>query len=448
LTDTIPKIEYTASETAIYRRKITVTIADRLKNSADNLVTPTAELETLELAAETIAIADCLRETASPENIYHSVDQLNRQTGETFNGYGSLAVAVGTRLDPNYQAKQSRRTAKKVENDLFENGITDENNNLLVNSNGDLITFGRGVRLRFVTLSMPELVCSASLKLLILDRALVLFKKRKLWAERVKGGYVNKEWTDGKATYFRWNFHSHALIVSLWITQKEIAFHWTKCVELACIEYDVDFPETDSNGQPINFLNVWINDVVTHAEKNDKSLKSAISEISKYVAKGSDIENVPVAELAGLNNLLSGRRMFEPYGIFNKHKGRERFEMTDEHGQPFLFWRDGLEENAVITTPSLDKGTQLTASTTGASSKPKSDTLVRIGTRMILEGKRREWLAILAKKMKERRAFRRFQLMQLNPDAIFFTLDGKRFASSDFVRPKKQNVQSFIAIAA
>jgi hypothetical protein len=444
LTDIIPKTEYTASQTAIYRRKITAKIADRLKSSADKLITPTAELETLEMAAETMAISDCLRETASPENIYHSVNQLNRKTGETFYGYGSLAVAVGTRLCPNYQAKQSRRTSKKIENDFFENGITDEKGNLLVNSNGDLIKFGRGVRLRFVTLSMPELLCSASLKLLILDRATVLFKKRKLWAERVKGGYVNKEWTDGKATYFRWNFHSHALIASLWITQKEIAYHWTRCVELACIEYNVEFPETDSNGQPINFLNVWINDVATHAEKNNKSLESAIFEISKYVAKGSDIENVPVAELAELNNLLSGRRMFEPYGIFNKHKGRERYEQTDEHGQPLLFWRDGLEENSVIITPSLDKGTQMTAT----APKPAKDTLVRIGTRMILEGKRKEWLDVLAKKMHKRRAFRRYQLMELNPDAIFFTLDGRRFSSSDFVRPKKQIVESFIAVSA
>ncbi len=446
MTDIIPKTEYTASQTAIYRRNITVKIADRLKSSADKLITPTAELETLEMAAETMAISDCLRETASPENIYHSVNQLNRKTGETFYGYGSLAVAVGTRLCPNYQAKQSRRTSKKIENDLLENGITDEKGNLLVDGNNNLLRFGRGVRLRFVTLSMPELVCSASLKLLILDRALVLFKKRKLWTERVKGGYVNKEWTDGKATYFRWNFHSHALIASLWITQKEIAYHWTSCVELACIEFNVDFPETDSNGQPINFLNVWINDVATHAEKNNKSLKDAIFEISKYVAKGSDIENVPVAELAELNQLLSGRRMFEPYGIFNEHKGRERFEMTDEHGQPLLFWRDDLESEAidVASTPSLDKGTQMTAT----APKPARDTLVRIGTQMILAGHRKEWLELLHKKMHKRRAFRRWQLMELNPDAIFFTLDGRRFASSDFVHPKKQIVESFIAVSA
>ncbi len=417
-------------------------IADRLEQSAVKAIE--ANLVSREEIAETIAIADCLRDTASPENIYHSVNQLNRKTGETFYGYGSLAVAVGTRLCPNYQAKQSRRTSKKIENELLENGITDEKGNLLVDGNNNLLRFGRGVRLRFVTLSMPELVCSASLKLLILDRALVLFKKRKLWTERVKGGYVNKEWTDGKATYFRWNFHSHALIASLWITQKEIAYHWTSCVELACIEHDVDFPETDSNGQPINFLNVWINDVATHAEKNNKDLKSAIFEISKYVAKGSDIENVPVAELAELNQLLSGRRMFEPYGIFNEHKGRETFEQTDEHGQPLLFWRDGLEENSVIITPSLDKGTQMTAT----APKPKRDTLIRIGTQMILAGHRKEWLELLHKKMHKRRAFRRWQLMELNPDAIFFTLDGRRFASSDFVHPKKQIVESFIAVAA
>jgi hypothetical protein len=443
LTDIIPKTEYTASETAIYRRNITVKIADRLEQSAVDAIK--ANLVAREEIAETIAVSDCLRETASPENIYHSIDQLNRQTGETFNGYDSLVAGVGTRLCPNYQAKQSRRTAKRIEKDFRENGISDEKGNLLVDGNNNLLAFGRGVRLRFVTLTMPELVCSATLKLLILERALVLFKKRELWKEKVKCGYVNKELTDGKAADYRHNFHSHALVASKWIDQKGGATNWTSCVKLACVEYNVDFPEKDSYGQPIKLLHVWITDVATYATKNDKSLKDAIFEISKYMAKGSDIENVPVGELMELNKTLSGRRMFEPYGIFNNHKGRERFEQTDEHGQPLLFWRDDAASEATDadSTPLLDKGTQLTASTT--SDTPK-ETLIRIGTRMILAGQRKEWLAILAKKMRERRAFRRYQLMMLNPDAIFFTLDGKRFASSDFVRPKKQNVQSFVAI--
>ncbi len=447
LTDTIPKTEYTAAQTAIYRHNITVKIADGLEQSAVKVIDANADIATLELAAETLAVSDCLRETASPENIYHSIDQLNRKTGETFNGYDSLVAGVGTRLCPNYQAKQSRRTAKKIEKDFEENGISDEHGNLLIDDNGYLKRFGRGYRMRFITLSMPELLCSAILKLLILDRALVLFKKRKLWTEKVKGAYLNKEFTNGKAAYFRWNFHSHALVASKWIDQKQIAFHWTSCVKLACVEYDVDFPETDTKGNSIKLLNVWISDVATYATKNDKSLKDAIFEISKYMAKGSDVLKVPVGELMELNKTLSGRRMFEPYGVFNKHKGRETFEQTDEHGQPLLFWRDDVASEAmdVASTPLLDKETQLTASTT--SDTPK-ETLIRIGTRMILDGKRKEWLAVLAKKMKERRAFRRYQLMMLNPDAIFFTLDGKRFASSDFVRPKKQNVQSFIAVAA
>jgi hypothetical protein len=422
-----------------------VKIADRLEQSAVNAMQ--ANLVARQEIAETIAIADCLRETASPENIYHSIDQLNRKTGETFNGYDSLVAGVGTRLCPNYQAKQSRRTAKRIEKDFEENGISDEKGNLLVDGNNNLLRFGRGYRMRFITLTMPELDCSATLKLLILERALVLFKKRELWKEKVKCGYVNKELTDGKAAHYRHNFHSHALVASKWIDQKSGANNWTGCVKLACVEYNVEFPENDSNGKPIKLLNVWITDVATYATKNDKSLKDAIFEISKYMAKGSDLVKVPIAELMELNKTLSGRRMFEPYGMFNKHKGRERFEMTDEHGQPLLFWRDDLESEAMDAdgTPSLDKETQLTASTTSGTPK---ETLIRIGTRMILDGKRKEWLAILAKKMKERRAFRRYQLMMLNPDAIFFTLDGKRFASSDFVRPKKQNVQSFIAVAA
>jgi hypothetical protein len=407
--------KFTPAQTASYRRRITLDIASRLESSA------LPESEFSELSAETLAVADCLRETALPENIYFSVDQTNFRTGECFNGYGSLAVSVGTRLCPNYQAKQSSRTNKRIRAFFERVGITDSHGNLLVNNNGNLSNFERGVRLRFLTLSMPYLDCSATTKLLILAYALVLFKKRSLWVENVKGAYISKEFTNGKAVDFHWNFHSHALIVSKWLDQARIAFDWTDCVIAACSEYDTKFPELDSKGKPINFLNVWIKDVSTYAKENQMSLDGAVFEISKYMAKGSDILNVPSNELPELNRLLSGRRMIESYGIFNSHKGKSIIETED-----------------VESKPSLDKGTQMTA-------KEKKDTLVRIGTKMILDGKRDEWLIFLHRKMDKRRAFRRQQLSDINPMAKFFTLDGGSFSSSDFICPEKPNVKSFVS---
>jgi hypothetical protein len=65
---------------------------------------------------------------------------------------------------------------------------------------------------------------------------------------------------------------------------------------------------------------------------------------------------------------------------------------------------------------------------------------------MILEGRREEWRMLLHKKESLRRAFRQRQLAELYPEAIFFTLGGRKFASSDFVHGEKPNVKSFISV--
>jgi hypothetical protein len=393
---------YSARETAIYRCGVTAKIAAGLEESSEF---------TAELRAETLAVADCLRETALPENIYFSVGQTNSETGESFEGYGSLAVAVGTRLCPNYQAKQSRRRNRRIRKSLAAQGVTDDEDNLLVNEDGNLKNFANGVRLRFVTLSMPELCCAAEEKLSILDRALVLFKKRSIWVDNVLGAYVSEEFTDGEASSFRWNFHAHALLVSKWIERDEIGNDWTDCVEKACEDFRVEFPSLSS---PTNRLHVWINDVATYARENQVSLDSAVFEISKYLSKGSDILNVPVAELAALNRTLSGRRMFEPYGIFNSHRGTQPEQETSD----------------AADTPLLDNRTQLTAEEETESESAvelRRETLVERGTRMILEGRRSEWLLDLRKEMGRRRAWRRKQLLTLYPRAVFWTLDGRMF---------------------
>jgi hypothetical protein len=421
LTDSNPssvtgkRSKFTPAQTASYRRGITLDIATRLESSAlsDSCLS--------DLSARTLAISDCLRETALPENVYFSVDQTNFRTGECFDGYGSLAVSAGTRLCPNYQAKQSSRTNKRIRSAFERVGITDSHGNLLAKDGGNLLNFERGVRLRFLTLSMPRLDCSSTTKLLILAYALVLFKKRSLWVENVKGAYISKEFTGGKAVDFHWNFHSHALVASKWLDHGSIAFHWTECVIAACSEYDIEFPEVDSKGNRINFLNVWVKDVSTYAEENQMSLDSAVFEISKYMAKGSDILNVPSDELPELNDVLSGRRMIESYGIFNSHKGKSVNKVK-----------------IVESKPLVHKRTQMTA-------KENKPTLVRIGTKMILDGKRDEWLLFLRRKMEKRRAFRRHQLSDLNPMAKFFTLDGGTFSSSDFIFPEKPNVKSFVS---
>lgn len=433
--------DFTACETALYRRDISVSIADRLAESANIELlaalacrTPAA-LALAEFAAESLAVADCMRETASDENIYYSTDQINFATGELYDGYGSLVCAVGTRIDPSHQSKQSTRWSRKIKKSYVQLGITDADGSPLVRKDGSLKNFASGVRLRFLTVSMPLLKCSAAQKLLILDAALVKLKKRDVWKNSVVGAYLSEEFTNGEAAYFSWNFHAHALLVSKWLDQELLAAEWTDCVIKACELYNVEFPEFDTKGNPINHLHIWINDVATYAKEKGISLAKAIFEVSKYSCKGSDILNVPTEELAELRRTLHGRRMVESYGIFNNQKGKSEpqksieeleleailFEHNDQSTEP--------ETDNSGDKPLLDTKTQLTPK----AAKPKTETLIRIGTRMILEGKRSEWLALLAEKMRKRRAFRREQLAELQPNATFHLLSGRTFSSSDYL---------------
>ena len=95
----------------------------------------------------------------------------------------------------------------------------------------------------------------------------------------------------------------------------------------------------------------------------------------------------------------------------------------------------------VIESPSIYTSPQLTAE-----KRTPMPTLLRIGAQMIAEGRRDEWKILLNQKMGRRRAFRRQQLAEKHPKAVFYTLSGDRFSSSDFVFSDKPKV-SFASTA-
>jgi hypothetical protein len=373
----IEKPEWTAADKASYRQREGVKMSKLLEKSANIIHSPRG-----------LAVADCIAETASPENIYFSSEQINFQTGELFDGFGVLTEAVSSRLCPSYQARMSKRARKMVREAL------------------ERVKAADGERLRFTTLTMPNLGVSFETTIEILDAAIVLLKKRKWFKKNFRAGVQAIETTIGEREHF--HSHCHILAFTKWIVWHELGDEWTECVEAACRKFDVPLVVTTSH----NRLIVDVRLVVAKSRDARKSIgfDDAIQETCKYLVKGADWLKVPIEKLCEIETALRGRKMIRTFGECSQPANADGQESTFEGAATY-----------VHTTDTTD------GSDAEAVEKLKVETLVELGTRLITEGRRDEWLLILRKKMSERRAFRRKQLLELYPGAIFWTLDGKSF---------------------
>ncbi len=371
------KPEWTAEDKANYRHRQGLKMADLLENSADAVHSPRGQ-----------AVADCIRETASPENIYFSTEQVNFQTGELFDGFGVLTEAVSSRLCPSYQARMSKRARKMVGEALAR-----------VKANPD-------ERLRFITLTMPNLEVSYELTIKVLDAAIVLLKKREWFKRNFSGAVQSMETTIGEAEHF--HSHLHILGFSKWIVWKELGEQWTSCVGEACRRFDVPFVVRTAHER----LVVDVRLVVSKSRDARQTIgfEDAIQECCKYIVKGSDWEKVPLEKLCDIERVLRGRKMIRTFGQCAASSS-VKAEITDFSGS-----------NTHIYTTDTTDGLQAKQA-----QKLKVETLVETGTRLITSGRRAEWLLILRRKMGERRAWRRKQLLEMYPMAVFWTLDGKSF---------------------
>ncbi len=372
-------IEYSASDKAVY-----------LMQDGRKLANLFAQSALLKQDAKFIARADLLRETYRPRNIFHATDLINYQTGELFDGYGVLINAVNSRLSKAYLTASARRARKRMRATLAET-------KLFV-----------GERYRFLTLTMPFLKANVATVLKVKDRALTLLKKRRLWTSNVRAGFISEEMTIGESSTFyftHFHTHAHALIVGKFVYQWQFADVWTECIERACAEFGVEFLMRNLVS---NRVAVDIKDVVTYAKKKGRSLDDAVEELCKYVVKGSDYEKVPVAQIAEIDEALFNRQMIKSYGDFNNQKGKGKKETASK--------------DTSLDTKYITDGAALL--------KPKRarrPSMVETGVRLILDGRRDEWLQIIGLTMEQRREFRVEQLAWKFPHACFRTLDGGRW---------------------
>ncbi len=344
--------------------------------------------------AETMARADCIAETASSDNLYHSVDQVNYETGECYEGYGTLTLTGASRLCPSYLAKCSRQQRREKREDLAR--VKPKQFDLL----------------RFITLTMPNLQTDFKTTFEILFRAFSLLKKREIFTKNVTGAIYGHETTVGAENHH--HSHIHILAWSHWINQSELAEIWTQCVEKACAEIGVKCAVNTWHGRMIVGIQLARKKA---SGRGTIAVDDAIQEVCKYLTKNSDFEKLPLDELSKIEKVLKGRQLVGSYGECNARRGTGKVSESAE-----------IEtESAVFTyldTPQINDGEKV---------KVKRETVVEVGTRMILAGKRAEFRRWLKRKMNERRAFRKRQLALLYPTATFYTLSGAAWSADDYL---------------
>lgn len=338
------------------------------------------ELEAAALArndAAALAASDLLRESAQPDNIFMAED-LSGSDGELFDGYGSLTFST-TRLDPEYLAWSARRTRKRAVEYL--NRCKPQ----------------AGEHLQLLTVTMPKSGADYALTMTLLRAALVLLKKRKWFKENVRGAVIGNEFTRGQAGE-HWHTHAHLLCWAKRISWEELGSQWTSCLASAARRLGVSaaFEPTTVHGKAIVDIERVTNKGIG---RKSVTMDEAVRRVCGYIVKGSDFSKVPQAQKLDVMRVLDNCRLFETFGECNFRKGR------------------GTKKTVCYV---LNKNTN-----DGADPKSRRASLRDIGTEMIQQGKRPEWLQLLGAKMQKQRAWRMVQLAQTNPHATFTTLDGR-----------------------
>jgi hypothetical protein len=381
--DNLPKRQFSAIERAQYRQEQGLKMSWRLSLSG-----------AMNYDAEAMARADCIAETASSDNLYFSVDQVNYETGELFDGYGSLTTTVASRFCPTYLASSARRARKQKREDLAR------------------VKPKRFDLLRFITLTMPNLQTDFETTIKILFRAFSLLKKREIFTRNVTGAIYGYENTVGAANHH--HAHIHILAWSAWINQTELSAAWTDCVEKACAEIGVQCLVNTSSGRMIVDIRLTKKKATG---RGTIAVEDALQEVCKYLTKGSDFDKVPIDELSRIEKVLQNRQMVGSYGECNIRKGKAELSKTDEINSKRKVFTS-------LDTPNIIDGEKV---------KTRRENLVQIGTRMILNGQRAEFQRLLKRKMQERRAFRKRQLALMYPNARFCTLSGAAWSADDYL---------------
>jgi hypothetical protein len=344
---------------------------------------------------EARAVSVLILQESQPENLFVARDLHNRETGEAFDGHGTLVLA-GTRLTPGSIKQVAAKARKRAQTALGR------------------VRPQSGDQLMFVTLTAPRLFGFDSVRTVrLFDAALVLLKKRKFFKGNVRGAIIGCEFTTGA---YDTHFHYHAHMLG-WMKDglrwkkngvHEFRVHWTDCLVKAARKLgEGEIQMNTRDGYAV----AQVKKVVPKQRgKETITREAAIAETCKYTCKGSDLAKIPHDRLVAFERLLYRRRLIETFGECNAQRGRTM-------KKPYV----------------LEKGI------TDGEPKPKirrtrKESLRKIGAKMIGEGKEKEFAELVGREFTKRRIWRKKQLMDQYPAATFIALNGQVFSAEKDLR--------------
>ncbi len=271
-----------------YKQELTEKTIDDLNGCYGGLAVRPKEIFGL-----TLRLGHCIDDS----NLYIGEDLHNRETGECFDGRGSL-WSCGSRFCAFCVGKPSKLNRSKVRYGM-------QNAKLLV-----------GEHWFFITFTMPDLVLSALPLPVIAEIKQTAWekfahyetneKKSKTWFQKhFRGGFKNAEFTvNGNGTY---HYHLHGLMIGSYKIQRnnfvEIRREWTKALQFAFKKHGVKWQCKTKDGLAV--VNVQ---KVTNREK-------VINEVSKYVTKNDSWSKIPDTQLLEIASMARFWRMFESFGV-------------------------------------------------------------------------------------------------------------------------------------
>jgi hypothetical protein len=386
--------------------------------------------------ARSLAVADKLRHCSSCSNVWYAEDVQNK-AGELYEATGTN-YACSERLCPSCLAKRSRIARARAREGFARAGRHAREIDYLI------------------TLTIPTIPAS---KLDLLQSLLLLldtwrrFTKTDFYSTHIIAGVKGVEFTLGDpkrleregrewlADIDGWHPHLHLVTRGPWINanrDKEgkdgLRQVWTSCYKAACAEFHITPTINTKDG----FLNCHLRYATQRKKEKTRGtipLESAIIEACKYITKFDSWLKIPESQLLAIANIPRWPRMFELIG---------RCREEPQPSTPLVTTVGATQLNPLAIAARRKKTVRIhnramreimrsyfnSTNLSAADSSPPEcqklpSSLRETGRMMIEQGKREEWRALLATKVKKVQEFRRAQLARMYPFAVFRTLDGQ-----------------------
>jgi hypothetical protein len=349
-------------------------------------------------------LADRIFECSRRENFFLANDLHSDDTGELYDGKGSL-WSCNSRICPSCVAKLSKRN-RKISRYVFEN---------------EKVFLGE--RWFFITLTMPDLLLKEFPLLVcrsVMNEAWRKFSRSAWFNKVIRGGMKSEEFTLG--TFNQYHFHQHLLsICKNRITSNnfvEIRREWTKALRFSFEKHGLKFKCETKDG----LANVRVDRIYN---KN-----KVILELTKYFTKSESWSKIPPEQLADIATIERFPRMFEVFGECRataKGIGSNQPEKT-------LTEPANAENREVNTGEILNKDAYLDTKKINVRNENQETNLSRLPARRKQSWRvrcrilpRGEWLKSLEQEIISCREYRMKQLRFKFAFATFQTLTGQEF---------------------